>query len=68
VRVIIILLLEVFLMAYALAVQDLAKYKLKNGAILVVKHKDDTEAVSLQVWFEVGSIEETTNRRAWHTF
>ncbi len=35
-RVVIILLLEVILMAYALAVQDLAKYKLKNGAILVV--------------------------------
>jgi predicted Zn-dependent peptidase len=68
VRVIIILLLEVFLMAYALAVQDLAKYKLKNGAILVVKHRDDTEAVSLQVWFKVGSIEENYQQKGMAHF
>jgi Predicted Zn-dependent peptidases len=49
-------------------VQDLAKYKLKNGAILVVKHRDDTEAVSLQVWFRVGSIEENYQQKGMAHF
>ena len=55
-------------MAYALAMQDLAKYKLKNGAVLVVKHRDDTEAVSLQVWFKVGSIEENYQQKGMAHF
>ncbi len=55
-------------MAHALALQNLAKYKLSNGALLVVKTREDTEAVSLQVWFRVGSIEENYQQKGMAHF
>ncbi len=55
-------------MAQALALQDIAKYKLSNGATLVVKRRDDTEAVSLHVWFKVGSIEENYQQKGMAHF
>ena len=37
--------------------------KLKNGATVIVKERDDTEAVALQVWFSVGSVYENDKER-----
>ncbi|MEJ5172348.1 MAG: pitrilysin family protein [Hydrogenothermaceae bacterium] len=43
--------------------QDLYVKKLKNGYTLVVKERDDTQTVSVQVWFGIGSIYEKDNER-----
>lgn len=37
--------------------------KLSNGYTLVVKEREDTKAVSVQVWFGIGSIYEKDNER-----
>ena len=42
--------------------------KLKNGATLIVKPRKDTTAVSLQVWFGVGSVYEKDNERGLSHF
>ncbi|RMA97474.1 M16 family metallopeptidase [Hydrogenothermus marinus] len=42
--------------------------KLKNGATLIVKPRTDTTAVSLQVWFSVGSVYENDNERGLSHF
>jgi len=55
-------------MAQALALQEIAKYRLNNGAVLVVKKREDTEAVSLHVWFKVGSVEENYQQKGMAHF
>ncbi len=42
--------------------------KLKNGATVVIKPRKDTTAVSLQVWFGVGSVYEKDNERGLSHF
>lgn len=42
---------------------DIYIKKLKNGYTLVVKERQDTKAVSVQVWFGIGSIYEKDNER-----
>lgn len=42
--------------------------KQKNGATLIVKPRTDTTAVSLQVWFSVGSVYENDNERGLSHF
>ncbi len=42
--------------------------KLDNGATLIVKERDDTKAVALQVWFGVGSVYEKDNERGLSHF
>ncbi len=37
---------------------EIKTYRLPNGAQLIVKEREDTEAVALHVWFRVGSIYE----------
>ncbi len=37
--------------------------KLDNGATAIVKERDDTEAVAVQVWFAIGSIYENDKER-----
>ncbi len=54
---IILVLSEVFLMGMALS-YEIKTYKLPNGAQLIVKERDDTEAVAIHVWFKVGSVYE----------
>ncbi|MEZ0360980.1 MAG: pitrilysin family protein [Hydrogenobacter sp.] len=48
--------------------QDLYTYKLPNGAHLIVKRRDDTQAVALQVWFKVGSIYENYEEKGMAHF
>ncbi len=48
--------------------QELYTYKLPNGADLIVKERDDTEAVALQVWFNVGSIYENYQEKGMAHF
>ncbi|MFN3814429.1 MAG: M16 family metallopeptidase [Aquificaceae bacterium] len=48
--------------------QELYTYKLPNGADLIVKKRDDTEAVALQVWFRVGSIYENYQEKGMAHF
>lgn len=48
--------------------QDLCTYKLPNGAHLIVKRRDDTQAVALQVWFKVGSIYENYEEKGMAHF
>ncbi len=48
--------------------QDLYTYKLPNGAYLIVKRRDDTQAVALQVWFKVGSIYENYEEKGMAHF
>ncbi|MEZ0323559.1 MAG: pitrilysin family protein [Hydrogenothermaceae bacterium] len=43
--------------------EELYVKKLKNGYTLVVKERDDTQTVSVQVWFSIGSIYEKDNER-----
>lgn len=43
--------------------EDIFIKKLKNGYTLVVKERQDTKAVSVQVWFGIGSIYEKDNER-----
>ncbi len=55
-------------MVQAYAVQEIAKYRLENGTTLIVRKRDDTEAVSLHVWFKVGSIEENYQQKGMAHF
>ena len=55
-------------MAQALGMQSITKYRLDNGLTLVVKSREDTEAVSLQVWFKVGSIDENYKQKGMAHF
>ncbi|BAI70066.1 M16 family metallopeptidase [Hydrogenobacter thermophilus] len=64
---ILIFLLEVLMVSLALA-QELYTYKLPNGAHLIVKRRDDTQAVALQVWFKVGSIYENYQEKGMAHF
>lgn len=48
--------------------QELYTYKLPNGAHLIVKRRDDTQAVALQVWFKVGSIYENYQEKGMAHF
>jgi len=43
--------------------KDLLVRRYKNGLWLIVKPREDTEVVSLQVWFKVGSVYERENER-----
>ncbi len=42
--------------------------KLENGATVIIKERDDTKAVALQVWFGVGSVYEKDNERGLSHF
>ena len=42
--------------------------KLDNGATVIIKERDDTEAVALQVWFGVGSVYEDDKERGLSHF
>jgi len=57
----------VFLMAVAFA-QELFIRDFPNGAKLIVKPREDTEAVSLQVWFRVGSVYEKYDEKGMAHF
>ncbi len=52
----------------AVAKQNIYVEKLDNGATLIVKPRKDTTAVSLQVWFGVGSVFEKDNERGLSHF
>ncbi len=43
--------------------QNIYVEKLDNGATAIIKERDDTEAVAVQVWFAVGSIYENDKER-----
>ncbi len=59
--------MEVFVMSIALA-QELYIRDLPNGAKLIVKPRDDTSAVALQVWFRVGSVYENYEEKGMAHF
>ncbi len=59
--------MEVFVMGIALA-QELYIRDLPNGAKLIVKPRDDTSAVALQVWFRVGSVYENYEEKGMAHF
>ncbi|WP_231967154.1 M16 family metallopeptidase [Thermocrinis minervae] len=54
-------------MSVALA-SPLKVYKLPNGATLVIKEREDTQAVALHVWFKVGSIYENYTQKGMAHF
>lgn len=63
-----IILIWGLIMALALAKEVKAKEniiikKLKNGTTVVIKPREDTQAVAVQVWFGVGSVYEKDNER-----
>lgn len=60
-RILIILWSVVMMIEISFA--DVYIKKLSNGYTLVVKERDDTNAVSVQVWFGIGSIYEKDNER-----
>ncbi|MGC8853084.1 MAG: M16 family metallopeptidase, partial [Hydrogenobacter sp.] len=66
-KFLILLFLEV-LMVSAVLGKELYTYKLPNGAHLIVKRRDDTEAVALHVWFKVGSIYENYQEKGMAHF
>lgn len=55
-------------MSVSFATTQLKVYKLSNGATLIVNPRDDTTAVSLQVWFRVGSIYENYQQKGMAHF
>ena len=55
-------------MVSAVLGKELYTYKLPNGAHLIVKRRDDTEAVALHVWFKVGSIYENYQEKGMAHF
>ncbi|MDQ7037814.1 MAG: pitrilysin family protein, partial [Aquificota bacterium] len=59
--------LEVVIMSLALA-QDLYIRNLPNGAKLIVKPREDTEAVAIHVWFRVGSAYEKYDEKGMAHF
>lgn len=42
--------------------------KLDNGATVIVKEREDTKAVAVQVWFGVGSVFENDKERGLSHF
>ncbi len=62
-----ILLLEVVIMSLALA-QDLYIRNLPNGSKLIVRPREDTEAVAIHVWFRVGSVYERYDQKGMAHF
>ena len=54
----ILIFLGVFIMLKVLTAQELYIRDLPNGAKLIVKPREDTEAVAIHIWFKVGSIYE----------
>jgi predicted Zn-dependent peptidase len=61
--VLILTILEVWLMATLALSMDLKTYRLDNGATLVIKNREDTEAVAIHVWFRVGSAYEDYHQK-----
>ncbi|MGB9873772.1 MAG: M16 family metallopeptidase, partial [Hydrogenobacter sp.] len=66
-KFLILLFLEVLMVNVVLG-KELYTYKLPNGAHLIVKRRDDTEAVALHVWFKVGSIYENYQEKGMAHF
>jgi zinc protease len=66
-KFLILLFLEVLMTSLALA-EELYTYRLPNGAQLIVKRRDDTQAVALHVWFKVGSIYENYQEKGMAHF
>ncbi|AAC07272.1 M16 family metallopeptidase [Aquifex aeolicus] len=62
------LILGVILMVQVLTAQELYIRDLPNGAKLIVKPRDDTEAVALHVWFRVGSVYEKYDEKGMAHF
>ncbi len=70
-RKILFLVLGVVMLANAKVLLDkdnLYIEKLDNGATVIIKERDDTQAVALQVWFGVGSVYEKDNERGLSHF
>lgn len=63
----ILVVLEVLIMSLALA-QELYIRDLPNGAKLIVRPRDDTEAVAIHVWFRVGSVYEKYDEKGMAHF
>lgn len=55
-------------MVQVLTAQELYIRDLPNGAKLIVKPRDDTEAVALHVWFRVGSVYEKYDEKGMAHF
>ena len=64
---IILIALEVVIMSLALA-QDLYIRNLPNGGKLIIKQREDTEAVAIHVWFRVGSAYEKYDEKGMAHF
>ncbi len=62
------LVLGVLLMVQVLTATELYIRKLPNGAKLIVKPREDTEAVALHVWFRVGSVYEKYDEKGMAHF
>jgi predicted Zn-dependent peptidase len=61
------ILLEVIVMGLALA-QELYIRNLPNGSKLIVRPREDTEAVAIHVWFRVGSVYEKYDEKGMAHF
>lgn len=62
-----LIVLEVVVMKVAIA-QELYIRDLPNGAKLIIKPREDTEAVALHVWFRVGSLYEKYDEKGMAHF
>ena len=62
------LVLGVLLMVQVLSATELYIRNLPNGAKLIVKPRQDTEAVALHVWFRVGSVYEKYDEKGMAHF
>ena len=62
------LVLGVLLMVQVLTATELYIRNLPNGAKLIVKPREDTEAVALHVWFRVGSVYEKYDEKGMAHF
>ncbi|RUM29383.1 MAG: insulinase family protein, partial [Aquifex sp.] len=62
------LVLGVILMVQVLTAQELYIRDLPNGVKLIVKPREDTEAVALHVWFKVGSVYEKYDEKGMAHF
>ncbi|WP_461829822.1 M16 family metallopeptidase [Aquifex sp.] len=62
------LILGVLLMVQVLSATELYIRNLPNGAKLIVKPREDTEAVALHVWFRVGSVYEKYDEKGMAHF
>ncbi len=63
-----LLFLGVILMVKVVAASELFIRDLPNGAKLIVKEREDTEAVALHVWFRVGSVYEKYDEKGMAHF